>query len=369
MKIIEIKTKIKEANYSIFLGKNILGILKNKIKITCPNTSKIALIIDGKIPLKFKQQLKKNLFGYELYFYTFHSTEKNKTLKYSQNIIEQLLINKFSRADLIIGIGGGIVGDVSGFIASILKRGINFINVPTTLLAQVDSSIGGKTGVNSEHGKNLIGSFYQPRMVVIDISFLQSLPRREMVCGHAEIIKHALIKDANFFKWLKKNTNKIIHLKDLYSLIFAIKKSCKIKLSFVEKDLKEKGLRMALNFGHTFAHAIEACDKYSGKINHGEAVLIGMMIATKISVIKKVCKNNVLSEIKDIYKTNKLNYNLKSVFKNNQINKIFSFIRNDKKNNDNKINLILLRKIGKTTTPGKFKFTLKDLKAIFKKII
>ncbi len=365
----KINAKTKDNNYSIYLGNNILNLLEKKIKESCPNTIKIAIILDSKIPNKFKKKIKIMLKKYELYVCIFNSSEKNKNIKYSNIIIEKLLLNKFSRTDLIIGIGGGIVGDVSGFIASILKRGINFINVPTTLLAQVDSSVGGKTGVNSQYGKNLIGSFYQPKLVIIDTAFLDSLPRREIICGYAEIIKHAIIKDPKFFNWLKKSSYQIIEKRQMKSLIFAIYQSCKIKLSFVEQDQKEKKIRMILNFGHTFAHAIEVYNGYNTKINHGEAVLIGMMIAIKLSVLKKICSKNTLLEIKNIYKNNKLNYELRNKFKNIKINKLLNFMQNDKKNNDKKINLILLRKIGKTTMPGKFKFSPQILKNNLEKII
>ena len=147
-------------------------------------------------------------------------------------------------------------------MASIFKRGINFVNVPTTLLAQVDAAVGGKTGVNSVFGKNLIGSFYQPKLVISDTTFINTLPKKEMVCGFAEILKHSIIKDKNFFKWLEKNS-KLILSKDSNALTYAIKKSCQIKIFFVTKDTNEKGLRMTLNFGHTFAHAIEIKNNYS----------------------------------------------------------------------------------------------------------
>ena len=216
----------------------------------------------------------------------FEANEKNKSLSKVDYFLNILLSKNFNRSDLLIGVGGGITGDVAGFVASIYKRGISFINIPTTLLAQVDSAIGGKTGVNTSHGKNLIGSFSQPKLVLIDTAFIDSLPKREMICGYAEILKHSIIKDEKFFNWLEKNTKSILAKKP-ESLIYAIKKSCQIKMYFVLKDVNEKNMRMILNFGHTFAHAIEAKNKYSKKITHGEAVLIGMILATKLSVLKK----------------------------------------------------------------------------------
>ena len=199
-----------------------------------------------------------------------------------------MLSKNFNRSDLIIGVGGGITGDVAGFVASIFKRGINFINIPTTLLAQVDSAIGGKTGVNSKYGKNLIGSFYQPRLVINDLSFINSLPKKEMICGYAEILKHSIIKDKKFFNWLTKNSKAVLGKKSK-ELAYAIKKSCEIKIYFVNQDINEKNFRMILNFGHTFAHAIEVKNNYSSKITHGEAVLTGMILETILTDIKKIC--------------------------------------------------------------------------------
>ena len=268
---------------------------------------------------------------------------------------------------MIIGIGGGIVGDIVGFVASIYKRGINFINIPTTLLAQVDSAIGGKTGVNSKHGKNLIGSFYQPKLVIIDTSFLKSLPKKEMICGYAEILKHSIIKDKKFFKWLKKNTKHIL-LKNNKALTYAIKKSCLIKMHFVNKDVNEKGLRMILNFGHTFAHAIEVKNNYSKKISHGEAVLSGMILAARLSLVKKICNLNIVKEIEEIYKKNNLSYTFAKYSNYNSINKLIPYLKNDKKNDDEKINFILLKNIGKTTLPNMSKISINDLKRYSKTI-
>ena len=146
---------------------------------------------------------------YETFFFPFNATEKSKSLRTVDSLLKKMLLKNLNRSDLIIGVGGGITGDVSGFVASIYKRGVNFINVPTTLLAQADSAIGGKTGVNSAQGKNLIGSFYQPKLVINDTAFLSSLPKKEMICGYAEILKHSIVKDKNFFNWLNKNTKYI----------------------------------------------------------------------------------------------------------------------------------------------------------------
>ena len=356
----EIKFRNKSENYSIFIGQNTLNLLPKKIKSLCPLTKKIGVIIDKNLPTEFKQKLRIKLRGYEVSFLSFTANEKNKSLNQVNSILNALLSKNLNRSDLIIGVGGGITGDVVSFVASIFKRGINFINIPTTLLAQVDSSIGGKTGVNSSHGKNLIGSFYQPRLVIVDTTFLKSLPKKEMVCGYAEILKHSIIKDKIFFQWLKKNT-KLILAKKKKELIYAIKKSCEIKMFFVKRDTNEKGLRMTLNFGHTFAHAIEVKNNFSKKITHGEAVLAGIILATKMSIIRKVCNKNTFDQIEKIYKENSLFYTYKKYNKLIEIRKLIPYLKNDKKNNDEKINFILLKKIGKTTTPNKHKISLKEL--------
>jgi 3-dehydroquinate synthase len=365
MKNQEIKFNNLKHKYSILIGKNVLGLLPKKIKLICPETKKIAIIIDKNVPNKFIKTLKNKLKGYKLIIVSFSANEKFKCLKTVNLLLDKLLSNNFNRSDLVISVGGGITGDVTGFVASIFKRGINFINIPTTLLAQVDSSIGGKTGVNSNYGKNLIGSFYQPKLVISDTSFLDSLTRKEMICGYAEVLKHSIIKDQKFFQWLKNNT-KYIFLKKPEALIYAIKKSCEIKMYFVNKDVNEKNIRMILNFGHTFAHAIEVKHNYSKKITHGEAVLSGMILALRVSILKKICNKKTVDKIVKIYDDNNLSYTYKKYSNSNSINDIIPFLKNDKKNNDEKINFILLKKIGKTSAPNKNKISINNLKKLSK---
>tara|TARA_B100001057_G_scaffold477563_1_gene546914 strand:- start:274 stop:1386 length:1113 start_codon:yes stop_codon:yes gene_type:complete len=367
MKNQEIKFNNKAHSYSIIIGENSLKILPKKIKLLCPNAKNIAIIIDENVPLKFKRDLKKKLKSYNLLFLTFTANEKNKSIKVVNYFLKKLLSKNFNRSDLLISVGGGITGDVTGFVASIFKRGINFINIPTTLLAQVDSAIGGKTGVNSSHGKNLIGSFCQPKLVVSDTSFINSLPKKEMICGFAEILKHSIIKDKVFFGWLNQNSKLVLEKKNK-ELVYAIKKSCKIKIHFVSQDVNEKGLRMILNFGHTFAHAIEVKNNYSKSITHGEAVLAGMILATKLSVLKKICSSKTLNQIKNIYLKNNLDFIYKKHCNESSIRSLIPYLKNDKKNNDEKINFILLKNIGKTALPNKSKISIKNLKNNFRAI-
>ena len=222
---------------------------------------------------------------------------------------------------------------------------MKFVNIPTTLLSQVDSSIGGKTGVNTKYGKNLIGSFYQPNLVISDIQFLKTLPKREIICGYGEIFKHSLIANKNFYNYLNKNHKKILSLSSPY-IEKAIYQSCKIKKNVVEKDEKEKGLRKILNFGHTFAHAYEASTGYSKKLNHGEAVILGIRTALNFSLKNNLIKKNehhsIIQHISNCNLPSKIN----SFFKEKDSKKIVSFMLKDKKNKSSKVNLILLKKIG-----------------------
>ena len=367
MKAQEIKFKDLNCSYSVLIGSSIMSELPKRIKTLCPKTNKIAIILDKNVPIKFKSDLKKKLKKYNLFFFILNPNEKTKSFKVINNYLNELLKRNFNRSDLIISVGGGITGDTVGFLASIYKRGINFINIPTTLLAQVDSAIGGKTGINSVHGKNLIGSFYQPRLVISDTNFLNSLPRKEIICGYAEILKHSIIKDKFFFNWLKKNTKQILLKKPKY-LIFAIKESCKIKMYFVNKDVNEKGLRMKLNFGHTFAHAIEVKNNYSKKVTHGEAVLSGMMLASRLSVVKKICNLKTINELEKIYKQNKLSYTFKNYSNAKSIADLIPYLKNDKKNDDNKINFVLLKSIGRTARPGANKIPINTLRKYCKSI-
>ena len=368
MKIQKIRFKNKLTDYPIIIGRNSINSLPFEIKKICPKTRNIAIFIDKNVPGKFKNIIKRKLKKYNLIFLPFSADEKSKSFKFVNYYLNKLLVKNFNRSDLVIAVGGGITGDLAGFVSSIFKRGINFINLPTTLLAQVDAAIGGKTGVNTAQGKNLVGSFYQPKLVISDTTFLDSLNKKEMICGYAEILKHAIIKDSKFFDWLRKYS-KHIFSKNSEKLIYAIKKSCQIKIFFVNKDLNEKNLRMILNFGHTFAHAIEVKNNYSKGMTHGEAVLAGMILESRLSLIKKICDYHTVNKINKIYIQNNLTYTFKKFDKTKSILGLLPFVKNDKKNDDEKINFILLKKIGKTTSPNKFKISIKELIKVSKSII
>ena len=345
MKPIKLNVKIKLESYPIIIGSNIIRNLEVYLKKNSINFEQCLLIIDNKVPNRMISKVIKSLKRKKISKFKFNANEKNKNLDSISKVLQILLNKNFSRQDCIITIGGGITGDVGGFVASLYKRGLQFINIPTTLLSQVDSSIGGKTGVNTKEGKNLIGSFYQPKIVLSDTEFLKSLPKREIICGYGEIFKHSLILNKNFYKYLDKNSKKILNLKTPF-IEKAIYESCKIKKIVVEKDEREKGIRKVLNFGHTFAHAYEATLGYSKKLNHGEAVILGIITALRFSLNLGIIKikeyKAIIRHIHDM----KLPSNIKSYFSSKNLNTILSFMMKDKKNISKKINLILLKKIG-----------------------
>ena len=345
MKPIKLKINTKTQKYSIVIGSNLMLNISKIIKDNSLNFKKCLVIIDKNISKKTISQIKKSLNRKKIYIHFFKASEINKNINNVNKILDILLNKNFSREDCLISVGGGITGDISGFAASLFKRGLKFINIPTTLLSQVDSSIGGKTGVNTKYGKNLIGSFYQPNLVISDIQFLKTLPNREVICGYGEILKHSLIANKNFFNFLNRNSKKIINLKSPF-IEKAIFESCKIKKNIVEKDEKEKNLRKILNFGHTFAHAYEASLGYSKKLNHGEAVILGMKTALSFSLKNNLLKKDEYYLINNHITNSKLSSNIKKFFKTQDLKKIMSFMLKDKKNYSDKISLVLLKKIG-----------------------
>jgi 3-dehydroquinate synthase len=359
MKHVKLVIKTKSETYPIIIGSNLIINLSKILKLNSISYNKCLLVIDKNLSYKIISKIIKSLKKEKIYTFFLIAKEKNKNQKNINNILDILLKKNFSRQDCLISIGGGITGDVSGFAASIFKRGIKFINIPTTLLSQVDSSIGGKTGINTNQGKNLIGSFYQPKLVISDSGFLKTLPEREIACGYGEILKHSLISNKKFYDYLNRNFYNIIKLKSPF-IEKAIYESCKIKKLIVEKDEKEKNIRKVLNFGHTFAHAFEAALGFSKKLNHGEAVILGITSALKFSLKKKYIKRYDYELIMNHIIKSNLPYRIKDYFSLKTVNKILFFMIKDKKNNSKKINLILLKKIGSTITNNQY--STNDLK-------
>ena len=364
MKPVKLKIRTNTQNYPILIGHKLITKISKIMVDNSIEFKKCLLIIDKNVPKKFITKIKKSLKNKKIFLNKINANEKNKNQKTVNSILKVLLNKNFSRSDCLISIGGGITGDISGFAASMFKRGIQFINIPTTLLSQVDSSIGGKTGINTNHGKNLIGSFYQPKLVISDIEFLKSLNKREIICGYGEILKHSIISNKIFFKYLDKNYSNIINLKSPF-IEKSIYKSCKIKQSVVEKDEKEIGIRKVLNFGHTFAHAFEASLGYSKKLNHGEAVILGIKTALRFSYKSKILNITDFKILMKHINKPKLPSNVRKYFSLKDLNKIINFMMIDKKNNSNKINLVLLRRIGSPLINQKY--NKNNLKLFLKK--
>ena len=367
MKSTKILVKTKSKTYPIYIGQNILSDISKLIHSNIPGVKKICIITDKKIPKKILINLKNNLRKYEVITFELSVNEKIKNFNFANKLIEKILKKSFNRTDCIISFGGGVVSDLSAFISNLTKRGLKLINIPSTLLSQVDASIGGKTSVNSKQGKNLIGTFYQPDFVLIDLLILNSLPYREMVCGYGEILKHSLILDKKFFSWLNENATSMIKNKNLNLLKTAVTRSCKIKAKIISKDEKENNLRAILNFGHTFAHGFEGTKNFSKKLNHGEAVLLGMLMAAQFSYNKKHLSLNDLNLIKNHFLKLNLPSRIGSFFNKSEINKIIYFMKKDKKNLNKKINLVLLNKIGKTTKLNSSIVSSNDIKKFLTK--
>lgn len=271
--------------------------------------------------------------------FVFQEGEPSKNLNTVKNLYEKLIIEKFDRKDIIIALGGGVVGDLSGYTAATYLRGIDFIQIPTSLLSQVDSSIGGKTGVDFDSYKNMVGAFHMPKLVYMNISVLNTLNERQFNSGMGEIVKHGLIKDAEYFSWLNTNTDKI-KSKNMDILGEMIYRSCVVKKNVVENDPTEKGERALLNFGHTLGHAIE---KYMDfKLLHGECVFIGMILAAIISHKKGNISNSDLEIICNSIES----YNIPKLDKSIDIKQIIEYTKNDKKVEGDKIKFILLKNIG-----------------------
>ena len=274
--------------------------------------------------------------------------EQTKSWRHLEQLLDALLALEIERGDHVIALGGGVIGDLVGFAASILKRGCHFIQVPTTLLAQVDSSVGGKTAINAKAGKNLIGAFYQPALVLIDPSTLDSLPPRETRAGYAEVVKYGLINDAGFFQWLERHGGHLLD-GDRNARRTAVLASCKSKTAIVATDERESGERALLNLGHTFGHALEAETAYGDALLHGEAVAIGMMLAIDFSVHLGLCPPDDASRVRRHLTSMGLPTHAASV--NGLTSSAETLLRRmeqDKKVENGKLTLILVRGIGKS---------------------
>ncbi len=351
---VSLNRKVENSSYPIIIGDNILSssgeILKEFIY-----KKNVIVIYDSFFSVKtspnnefeeFVQSI--NKLTTTLNFIDIPGGDQTKNINQLNEIIEKVLTYGIDRQNVIIAFGGGVIGDIAGFAASILLRGINYIQVPTTLLSQVDSSVGGKTGINSKIGKNLIGSFHQPQAVLADINILKTLPNREFRAGFTEVVKYGLIKDLEFFNWLNQEYDSIF-IYDKIKLQKMITKSCEIKAKIIKNDEKEGGKRALLNLGHTFAHAIESFGNFDGRIIHGEAVSIGICLAFKLSNKLCFCSTDDTKKVINLFQKSKLPTSLHDIKKLSiSTSGMIQKFKLDKKNRQNELTFILNKRIGES---------------------
>jgi 3-dehydroquinate synthase len=275
-----LRVALGSRSYPIHVGAGLIG----RAELYRPYLSggSAAIVTNAIVGSLYREQVKKALHGTRVTEIVVPDGEQAKGWETLQRVFDALLAARCGRDTLLVALGGGVVGDLAGFAAAVYQRGIDFVQVPTTLLAQVDSSVGGKTAINHPRGKNMIGAFHQPRAVIADLATLDTLPERELRAGIAEVIKHGLALDATFFQWLEQNIDKLV-ARDRDALAYAVRRSCELKAAIVAADEREAGSRALLNLGHTFGHAIEAGTGY-GTWLHGEAVAAGMVMAAELSL-------------------------------------------------------------------------------------
>ena len=340
-----IKVSLKHTNYNIYIGHDLIEkadhyhkeFFKVRPKIVAfdANLSNTALL------KTFFKKLGKNTKKLPI-----PSGEKNKSIKALEILYDNLLSAGIQRDTVIYAYGGGVIGDLVGFAAATILRGVDYVQIPTTLLSQIDSSVGGKTAINSSFGKNLIGAFYQPKLVLIDIDTLSSLPQKQMKTGYAEMIKYAIINDIKFFEWLEKNGKNILS-KNNEHLVEAIFKCVFSKAKIVSEDEKDKNQRTLLNLGHTFAHALEKNSNFND-ITHGEAVSVGLVLATSLSYKLYYCELQESKRVEKHLRQLGLPTEISNLFtKNIKADKIIEAMKLDKKNFNKIIRFILIRGIGK----------------------
>lgn len=358
----KVRVKLGERSYDICIGYNILRKI-GKILRSFNFSPKIGVISNPTVFSLYGKEVSNSITraGFNLLKVIIPDGEEYKNLQSLEHIYNELLKHKLDRSSALIALGGGVIGDITGFAASTYMRGISYIQIPTTLLAQVDSSVGGKTGVNHELGKNMIGTFWQPKLVWIDVETLKTLPKRELLAGIAEIIKYGVIYDRRLFDFLEGNRNKILRL-NKEAIKHIIKRSCEIKAEIVSKDERESGLRCILNYGHTIGHAIETVTGYK-RFLHGEAISIGMYIEASMSqMINLIDKNEVL-RIKSLIDS----YGLPSEMPPElNIEDVFAYMQLDKKAIAGELKFILPKTIGRVVIHKGI--STKEIKDLIRKI-
>jgi len=333
-----------QGSYNVVLGQNILHNLSDLIPGPLKN-SRCCIITDRTVSKLYLDKLEISLKHANIRLlkpFAAIPGERSKSFRTFQRIQSHLCSIGMSRNDFIIALGGGVIGDLAGFVASTFMRGIPFINIPTTLLSQADSSIGGKTAINHPSGKNLIGTFHFPSLVIADLQTLETLPERHISNGLAEIIKIALIADASLFYFLCKNSTSLLNVSNSIILQKILSRAIELKAAIVEEDESEKGVRMLLNFGHTFGHAIEKTVGYT-KILHGQSIAAGMLAASSLAETLDICEHSFLPELKQLFVDTKLPLQIPST----DIEKLVSTMKLDKKSHSGKSRFIFPVKPGK----------------------
>ncbi|MCR5833528.1 MAG: 3-dehydroquinate synthase [Selenomonadaceae bacterium] len=340
-----VSVNLGAASYEIYIGEKILGDVGKMLK---SKPSKVLLVTQEKIFDMHGKNLVESLEseGIAYTVATIPDSETSKSLHEAEKLYTRAIEFGLDRKSAVIALGGGVVGDLAGFVAATFMRGIDLIQIPTTLLSQVDSSVGGKTAVNHALGKNLIGAFHQPRAVFIDLNCLLTLPEREIKSGLGEVVKYGVISDGNFFAYLEDNAEKILN-RDLETLAHVVKRSCELKAEVVGKDERESGLRRILNFGHTMAHAIEEETHYE-KYRHGEAVAIGMIGAAQISCeLGKTSAVNV-NRLENLLRR----FDMLTTCKGLDADKLYRVTFRDKKAVGGVVNWVLMRDFGSVEICG-----------------
>jgi 3-dehydroquinate synthase len=345
-----VHVELAERGYDILIGTGNLGEIGARVKALGP--SRVAIVTDETVGRLYLQKVQGSLeaAGLASEHVVLPPGEATKSFERLTALCDELLDMKLERGDAVIALGGGVIGDLAGFAASIVKRGVRLAQIPTTLLAQVDSSIGGKTGINTRHGKNLIGSFYQPSFVLIDTDVLASLDASELRAGYAEVVKYGLLGDAPFYEWLEENGPGLL-AGDHAKQIEAVARCCHAKAEIVAEDEKEHGRRALLNLGHTFGHALEAWAGYSAKLLHGEAVSIGMALAFSISEEMGLCPEGRAERVTGHMKAAGLPVRIADLAERTGGNlpdadRLIALMAQDKKAKGGKVPFILVREIG-----------------------
>ena len=346
MKQYNVHIDLGERSYDISIGSDLLSSIGEYLPFDITG-KKFFLITDTNVEpyaLSMQKLLQANGSGL-CEVLTFPFGEATKSYDSLKKAHDWLLENNAHRDSVVTAIGGGVIGDLAGFAAATALRGVPFVQIPTSLLAQVDSSVGGKTGINTSYGKNLVGAFYQPVSVVADIDTLKTLPKRELLAGYAEVVKYGLIDDLAFFEWLEDNAKSVLDL-DKAAVSYAIEASCKAKAEIVEADEREGGKRALLNLGHTFGHALEAVAGYDGSLLHGEGVAIGTIMAYELSLLLGHCTQRDVDRVKTHFESVGLPVDMGSL--NANIDDLLASMSRDKKAADNKMVFIIPSGIGKS---------------------